>query len=209
MWMWILLIAAWSLLQYLFWLVVSGNNVRHLLLAPLPLLWLGSSYLCRQKGRIAVAVVLCILGLDFCISPNSGANIFPSPNVPESVHLMRQKENVLRAKARALLVDGDKSDACYFGLYTIDHVSAYLLEEIDRLGMREELLSNTAFRIAVRRPDNSLYRNVNVLFAAELPTNSGCGITESVEYRESLPTRYFGSEWTDKTLVAWLHRKKK
>lgn len=204
---WGLFVAAWILPQYCFWLLIRGNNVRHLLLAPIPLFWLAAVQLQKRGTKTLAIATLCIIAADVALPPNSGANIFPSPNVPASARLLRAKQQRLQEAAQRLM-SGSEERSCYFGMFTIDHVSAFLLADVDRAGMREKLLTNSAFRIAVYRADGSLFRYVDVL-AAPLPPQptdtAECGITDSVEYAGHQRIRYFGAEWQEQSFRAsWL-----
>jgi hypothetical protein len=194
---WLWLVCTWALPQYLFWCFIRGNNMRHLLLAPVPLFWLAGLYL-QQRGKEAmVEACIAVLAFDLVIPPNSNMSIYPSPNVPASTRLVRLKEQRLRAAAERLLTVGQGDRACYFGLSTVDHVSAFLLDELERAGMQEQLLSGPDFRIVVRQ-HGARTRQVDVIPGPPPGSrydDEPCSITESLEYDGRDRTAYFGDEW--------------
>lgn len=193
---WAAIIVFWTIPGYLFWILVAGNNVRHLMLLPIPLFWAAAQYARRRSARLLGASTLVVLALDFLMPPNSGLNLFPAPNVPASARLHRQKQLQLRAAAEDLLT-GDGRRACYVGGRTLDHVSSFLLEQVDARGMRERLLANNQFRVNIYR-DGAFFREVDMVPALRWPSQASltsCDIVRTAEYASGERIRFFGGEW--------------
>jgi hypothetical protein len=195
---WILLLLLWTLPGYLFWQLISGNNVRHLLLYPIPCFWMAAAWAQKKGIRWLVVSAAIVVIADFLIPANSGLNLFPSPNVPVSARLNRQKQAVLRSVAHDLL-SGNISQSCYFGAYTVDYVEAFLLKEMDDRFMRERVLSVDQFRIDVIRADGTWDRRVDIIRTSHAPPlaqSIGCSVVRTTEYNAvGERARYFGSEW--------------
>lgn len=114
---WLLLFSFWSVPGYLFWFMIRGNNVRHVVPFFFPLLWLAAD---RLKPRYLVLPF--VLGL--FIPANSNVHLFPAPNMPLDIRLLRQKQEELRSIAQLLM----RSNSCIVGTYTNDYVKEFILE---------------------------------------------------------------------------------
>ncbi|HXR96777.1 MAG TPA: hypothetical protein VN709_02945 [Terriglobales bacterium] len=127
---WVAIIALWSAPAAVFWIVVRGNNVRHVALCTLPLLWAGAAgwagWRMPRRVRwhpvavIAVAVVL----LDCFLPVSANLTLYPTGNVPGAARALRLEEASMLSLAKQLArAPGGR---CYFGSYT----SAYLLYDV-------------------------------------------------------------------------------
>lgn len=126
---WLLFALAWSAPGGIFWLLVRGNNVRHVALYCLPWLWIAAvgwmrlgrptQWLGRpalpfghrvrpragQRARaswILALTAVATLGLDALIPPSSNITLYPSGNVPASWALLVKRQGRMRATALRL-----------------------------------------------------------------------------------------------------------
>lgn len=124
-WGWLL--AAWILPGGIAWLLIRGDNARHL--APLLLLplWaaLDALLLRRRDGTAVVAVLAATVLLNLLIVPPSSNNtIYPSGNVVSSVRDLAQRQRELET----WLSSRPAAAACYLGNPTLPYIEYALLE---------------------------------------------------------------------------------
>lgn len=113
---WWILISLWCLPGYLFYLLVSGNNIRHVVAFGVPLFWLIGRYI---QPRFILGFTLA----SFLVPGNSNMIMYPSPNVPNSYRLFLDKQKQLETVAQEL----QKRNSCFSGSYTNDYVTSDLL----------------------------------------------------------------------------------
>jgi 4-amino-4-deoxy-L-arabinose transferase-like glycosyltransferase len=113
---WWLIIVSWSLPGYIFYLLVSGNNIRHVVAFGIPLFFIGAKY---SKPRYIIACAVA----SFIIPANSNMVMYPSPNVPSSYGLFQGKMLKVQEVSRQLR----HSDSCFVGSYTNDYIANDLL----------------------------------------------------------------------------------
>lgn len=142
---WAVVMAAWLLPGATFWTLVRGNNVRHVAIYLLPLLWAGAAgwrtgfRRFRRRGRRwreesrapqanwVAGVAVLALALDFLLPPSPNLSLYPSGNVPASAAMLRRRERQFFALGAALVqIPG----GCYLGSYTSPYVLWGALEAI-------------------------------------------------------------------------------
>jgi hypothetical protein len=198
---WLMLLAAWCLPSFLVWLAIAGNNARHMILVPVPVVWLAFAWLARFGTRRMVVVTAVTLAGNLIVPANSGLSLYPSANVPASAALLRNRQDELRAVARRLLA-GDAGSACYVGRTTQDYVAQYVLEDADAARYQVELLPGDQLRLALRHADGRPFRRVDVIGLRDRQDAGidprrwpDCAVVESLEYEETGGRRrFFGTE---------------
>lgn len=177
---WLAVLTLWCLPGYLFWLFVSGNDVRHVVAFGLPLFWLSAKYLNMTAVIGCIAVSLLVPG-------NSNVFMFPSPNVPDSARLFAQKQTYLVDVAKDL----SKQPSCFIGSYTSDYLVNILLDRGGRIDGQRSATDTSA--ASVTMPNHSVItfeRNSTSQKTMDL------GACRSVEYNtEGRKVRLFGGEW--------------
>jgi hypothetical protein len=197
-WRWLLLIASWSVPGYVFWLLIFGNNVRHLIALPIPILWLTYSWL-EEKGIVALLGALALPLVAVLVIPaHSNPTTFPSPNVPGSWAQHQSLQSGLRSIADHMFAQGAQP-SCYLGAATQDYIIQRLLVDADRSHYRVAVLPGPGFRANLYSPDGAFVHQVYVIGPvrdASALDLSECSTVDSVEYTGRLRThRYFGNEW--------------
>lgn len=135
---WLGRIALWSLPGALFWLLVRGNNVRHVAFLLLPVLWAGMDGWRRARPRAGGAALATLAAAallsDAALWPaSSNLTLYPTGNVVAAVRLLRHKQVALaRTAARMMTVAAGGQPVCYFGSYTSPYV---LLDVLERSGL--------------------------------------------------------------------------
>lgn len=133
---WPLWIVAWAGPGTAFWLLIRGNNARHMAIYSLPLLWFACEGWARwrpapRRRSWLAAAVLAALALDCIVVPaSSDVTIYPSGNVVASYRDLAQRESDMRALATAMMASSAESRApiVYFGSSTSPYLLAYALE---------------------------------------------------------------------------------
>lgn len=124
---WLVAMALWSAPGAAFWLVVRGNNVRHVALLLLPLLLAGADgwqrlrlpRFMREAHPVAV-VALAALLLDAVFPVSANITLYPSGDVPLSTRVLRRQERQLFALGAQLAAH--PGGVCYLGSYTSPYV---------------------------------------------------------------------------------------
>jgi hypothetical protein len=198
---WAILLATWSVPGYLFWLCIAGNNARHVLPFPIPIVWLALAWLERGGvGRMVTIAAVAMLG-NLVVPANSGVSLYPSANVPQSAALMRERQDELRQVATRLLA-GRADSACYVGRTTQDYVTHYLLEQADAAGYRVDVLPSGQLALLLSYPDGRLFRQIDMIGLRDRQDAGinprlwpGCATVESLEYDPAgRRLRFFGTE---------------
>lgn len=198
---WAILIAAWSLPGYVFWLAIAGNNARHVIPFAVPLVWLALAWLERFGApRMAVVAALAIAG-NLVVPANSGVSLYPSANVPGSAAMMAERQQELRLAA-ARLFSGDAATACYVGRTTQDYVTRYVLERADAAGYGVEVLPSDQLTLRLGYPDGRPFRRLEMIGLRDSQDAGinprkwpGCALVESLEYDAAgMRRRFFGTE---------------
>jgi hypothetical protein len=173
------LIASWCLPGYLFFLLIGGNNVRHVVAFGVPLFLVAGN---KLKMRY---VVLCLI-LSLLVPGNSNMFLFPSPNVLASMRLFAHKKDRLAAVAAEL----SRQSSCYIGSYTNDYLANALLQRGGYIAKADPSMSNLSITmpndavIALRRVDPQQDKSVQI---------DPC---RSLEYgRDGKKVRFIGDEW--------------
>jgi hypothetical protein len=182
---WWVLVLAWCLPGYLFWIVIRGNSVRHLLAFGIPLFWLAGT---RFRWR---PVIACIL-LGALVPPNSNMLLFPSPNVPGSLILFAHKKDELNRLAKRL----SKAPSCFIGTYTNDYILEDLLDSGGQISGSSTVASSavTPEVIHVTTRDGNAIELIRKSSSGNRVVQLGPCL--SAEYRnDGRRTRFLGSEW--------------
>ena len=134
---WPLWIVVWAGPGAAFWLLIRGNNARHMAIYSLPLLWFACEGWARwrpaprrRRSWLAVAV-LAALALDcFVVPASSDVTIYPSGNVVASYRDLVHRESDMRALAAAMMASAGRSrvPVVYFGSSTSPYLLLYALE---------------------------------------------------------------------------------
>lgn len=101
------MLASWGAPPMVFWLLIGGNNTRHIILFTLPWLWAGllgwQTLINRgawsKRARQAAIATLFVIpaGLNaLTIPPNSNMTLYPSANVPASERMLAKKERQMQ-----------------------------------------------------------------------------------------------------------------
>jgi hypothetical protein len=197
---WAILLIAWALPGYVFWICIEGNNARHVIPFAIPIVWLGFAWLGRRGGWRLSALAMAAIAGNLIVPANSGVSLYPSMNVPASAALMRARQDELREVA-ARLVAADAEPVCYVGRTTQDYVTQYVLEDADRAGYAVEPLPGPQLTLRLRHDDGRIKR-VNMIGLrgrqdAGLDPRQwpGCALVETVEYDAAgRRHRFFGTE---------------
>ncbi len=126
----------WSLPGWIFWLLVRGNNVRHVVIYSLPWLWLGMRGWRAARGWQPVAAAGLLAANFWLIPANSNLTLYPSGNVPASRRDFQRKQAVMRQVALRLARPSREPNAarggvCYLGLSTNPYLEYLLLRQPD------------------------------------------------------------------------------
>lgn len=173
---WLGFILLWSFPGYLFWILIAGNNVRHVIPFFMPILWLAARQL-RSKHLVAA------LALGLLIPANSNMFLFPAPNVPLSFRLFTGKQRQLEDISKQLSAHG----GCFVGSYTNDYLTDMLA---DKGGY---MVVVTGEQLDFSFANGAM---VNVFrtspWKVSLSPHQKC---TSLEYDSGAKTRFLGSEW--------------
>jgi Dolichyl-phosphate-mannose-protein mannosyltransferase len=197
---WAILLAAWALPGYVFWLCIDGNNARHVIPLAIPIFWLGFAWLERAGAwRLTALACAAILG-NLVVPANSGLSLYPSMNVPQSAALMRERQEALHQAAHRL-VAADAPTVCYVGRTTQDYVAQYVLEHADGAGYAVDLVPSQHLTLDLRHADGRAKRIevIGLRGRQDVGINPrrwpGCSLVETLEYDHAgRRQRYFGTE---------------
>lgn len=129
-WGWLL--AAWVAPQLGFWLLIRGNNARHMstyILLPLwaALDWVGPRWRGARRGWALAAVCALVLGGDAVLIPaSSNMTLFPSGNVPASRRDVALRTAQMQTWMQAVLQQTG-GNGCFLGNYTLPYLQRDLL----------------------------------------------------------------------------------
>ena len=128
-----LLCLCWSLPGWIFWLMVRGNNVRHVVVYSLPWIWLGVWGWKKARRGWKYGVAAGLLAANFWLIPaNSNVTLYPSGNVPASRRDFLRKQAVMRQLALRMARDKKsvaRGPVCYLGLSTNPYLENTLLRQ--------------------------------------------------------------------------------
>ncbi len=205
-------VAAWAAPGAVFWLLIRGNNARHmapLLLLPLWAgleawtLWARRQAWWRGMGRAgAAAVVGLAAGCNWLLPPpSSNMTLFPSGDVPASLADLtartREMDNWMRAGLRQAQAHG-QPPPCFAGNPTLPYLEFAMENARPRAaaGVLAAPIRREAMQIAGARfleVDNG----GQMAQAARLCQAAGGGKAQSLEYTATgAHRRFFGREWS-------------
>lgn len=196
----VLWILVWAAPGSLFWLLIRGNNARHMAIYSLPLLWFACEGWARLQPRrrapswLALAAVAA-LALDVLLVPaSSDVTIYPSGNVPASYRDLARRENDMRALARALAAEARPGATVhYLGTATNPYLILYAREENPGAS-----LFHAGVVTALSWPRGGRLVFVNVFSGADFVAAArGLEPVHSLEYDARGRHLWFlGQEWT-------------
>jgi hypothetical protein len=208
---WVWPVAAWAAPGLMFWLMIRGNNARHI--APLLLLplWAALDAWARLAPHPfrrlaepwpAFAALALILAFNWVFPPpSSNMALFPSGNVPASVADLEARGRDMRAWMRARLgppAAANGSPPCLIGNPTLPYLEFALESATPQaaatgLGTqagRENMRIGQADFIEVDNPQQAAV-------APALCHAAGARRPRSLEYtRAAVHRRFFGEEWS-------------
>lgn len=201
----------WSLPGWIFWLMVRGNNVRHVMIFSLPWIWLGllswhawarradkprlNSFRSRLRFGWPYAAAAGLLAANFWLIPaNSNLTLYPSGNVPGSVRDFQRKQAVMRRVALRLARPANSAPSgpvCYLGLSTNPYLE-YLLRR--QPGARLEPTLN-GVRLEMAGGERIHFFDITSL-AAWRAGRARCATAYSLEFALRRKHLWFmGNEW--------------
>jgi hypothetical protein len=205
---WLAIIVLWSAPAALFWIIVRGNNVRHVALCTLPLLWAGAAG--WERWRLArwrthwhpVATVAVVAAALDCLVPvSANLTLYPSGNVPAAAWALHREEDSMLSLARQLT--RAPVGRCYLGSYT----SAYMLYNVVALWAAEPVGGGRGgeLRFAADLPVTRIWTKttsaplvLHDVYSTDeyLRAQASCGETYSLEYsRSGQPLHPLSLEW--------------
>jgi hypothetical protein len=194
---WLLWILAWCLPGWIFWLLIAGNEPRHVALFTLALLWVGiTGWVAAYGYKTAATVALVAVLLNFMSIPANSGLLLMSPNVPGSARALHAKEIQMRAMAEAITIQGGTE--CFVGTYTIPYVRLYLLQASQSgVAVGQEWVSSDRNSITSKSwAKSNLYSitffEIRPAHKIEMP----CSPAYSFEYADDgTQRRFFGNEF--------------
>jgi hypothetical protein len=178
-WRWWLVLVTWSMPGLVFYLLVSGNNIRHALPFSMPFFWLVGRYF-----RLRTVLVCAVLG--FLVPANSNMLMFPSPNVIGSRRLVAAKQGEVQSMAKQL----STANSCFTGSYTNDYVAYQLLNLGGTIVADSDVFNSV---VDLRMPNGAQVRLVRLNPSDKTHDSGAC---QSLEYdRQGRKSHFLGSEW--------------
>jgi hypothetical protein len=194
---WLLWILTWCLPGWVFWILIAGNEPRHVALFTLALLWMGIFGWVAAYGYKTAAIVAAVaVMLNFVSLPANSGLLLMSPNVPGSARALRAKEIQMQSMANAITIQG--GTGCYVGTYTIPYIRLYLLQanqpgiEVGQDWVSSDRNSITSKSWAKSDRYSITFLEVRPGHKIEMP----CSPAYSFEYAaDGTQLRFFGNEF--------------
>ncbi|HUX67655.1 MAG TPA: hypothetical protein VMV31_09210 [Terriglobales bacterium] len=217
---WLLPLAAWVLPSSAFWLLLRGNNVRHLAALALLPLWaalealLAWPRLAPRPAASAALLALAVLAANLPLPPpSSNLTLYPSANVPASVSDLAARSADLHAWLAASLLSARARGLpapCYLGNATLPYLELALLHSHPRRVLRPLAAPGHREALQVALAPGLVARFLEVNRPAQfLAAQSHCrrafgAPAASLEFSPAARrARFFGREWRS---LPWARR---
>jgi hypothetical protein len=202
---WLGLWAVWSGVSYLFWVLVLGNNIRHVTLLALPLLWAALAAASRilTGPKLLAATALVVVLNAACVPPSSNITVYASANVPASLRALRARQAEVRAAAMAMLRATRDADgyaarpACFLGSFTTPFALSDVL--LSRPSSRFVMRIGPGWSdVGIGRGATRRWMRFYEMYSEDeyAALRPACGVAFSFEYDgQGTHQRYLGKEW--------------